>query len=737
MTCDGTTVAVHGDRAGDRPCRRLAGDRRGPIPTTCASRSRPRGRPAGPARQRRSRWEPHHEHHRHGATAVDTSPRPSPPEPVRSATRRLLTAELRLLARDPLTLTFVLAFPIVTMLIIGGSFGTEPDEAFPVNPAHWYVASYFTVVIGATGLIMLPVHIASYRERGVLRRFAAAGFPRWSFAFAATRHGTGRDRGRRCAAAGGRGAGLRHAGGRAIRCAWRPVSSSARSRFVSIGVLLGTVLPSARSAQAVGLLLFFPSFLLGVGGPPPGVMSRRCGEIAEELPLALANRRSASPGSAWATATGALVAVSGHRRRRDDARRAAGSALSHGLPSCPCSSVARGVAAPAALALFVVIGVSAINRRRRGRVAAASSRSVAVIAWRGLTGWQLAPRLAVAAAGAVRDLPRHPVERGLVRDLRHRRLGRAFGAPAGAGGRAGRGDGTGFVVEWSVSTDDAGWGAWIAGTALRHVACTFARRQRDARATSCARPRPDWPNGSAPRSATGSPREMHDVIGARDDRLAAAREQRPAGPRGGSRRGRPRSPRPSAWPAQSLDEVRARRRADAAGAGPRDACRCRVRGRRHRAWSTRSAGPAAAWSSTWRVTSTPLGATPGWPSTAIVQEALTNAARHGDGTPVSILSTSTRDRTIVTVDSGGSSARPAAAGRRWLVAWRAGQALGGGCSRVRRPGGWRVEAVLPRDAEGPPPARASYPGAVGGRPGTHPGRTARHPAGAVRFRDRR
>ena len=96
----------------------------------------------------------------------------------RSTTRRLIATELRLLARDPLTLTFVLAFPIVTMLIIGGSFGTEADEGFPVNPSHWYVASYFTVVIGATGLIMLPVHIASYRERGVMRRFAASGFPR-------------------------------------------------------------------------------------------------------------------------------------------------------------------------------------------------------------------------------------------------------------------------------------------------------------------------------------------------------------------------------------------------------------------------------------------------------------------------------------------------------------------------------------------------------------------------------
>ena len=46
------------------------------------------------------------------------------------------------------------------------------------------MASYLTVVIAAVRLVMLPVHVASYRERGVLRRFAAAGFPRWSFAIA-------------------------------------------------------------------------------------------------------------------------------------------------------------------------------------------------------------------------------------------------------------------------------------------------------------------------------------------------------------------------------------------------------------------------------------------------------------------------------------------------------------------------------------------------------------------------
>ena len=95
-----------------------------------------------------------------------------------TAVGRLVRAELKLMTRDPLVLTFVFAFPIVTMLIIGGAFGTAPNPGFDhVNPAHWYVASYLTVVIAATGLVMLPVHLASYRERGVLRRFAAAALP--------------------------------------------------------------------------------------------------------------------------------------------------------------------------------------------------------------------------------------------------------------------------------------------------------------------------------------------------------------------------------------------------------------------------------------------------------------------------------------------------------------------------------------------------------------------------------
>jgi ABC-2 type transport system permease protein len=222
---------------------------------------------------------------------------------------RLVQAELKLMTRDPLVLTFVVAFPIVTMLIIGGAFGSQPDRAFDfVNPAHWYVASYLTVVIAAMGLVMLPVHLASYRERGVLRRFAAAGFPRWSFAMSQLIVGL-LTTAVSCAlllavAAPVYGIPPLHAW-------WRVLAALALGSvaFVSLGVVLGSVLPSARSAQAVGLLIFFPSFLLGAGGPPPHVMGSVVRHVAGPLPLTLLTNAVREPWLGLGSATGSLAAI--------------------------------------------------------------------------------------------------------------------------------------------------------------------------------------------------------------------------------------------------------------------------------------------------------------------------------------------------------------------------------------------------------------------------------------------
>jgi ABC-2 type transport system permease protein len=226
-----------------------------------------------------------------------------------SSVTRLVHTELTLMKRDPLTLTFVFAFPVLTMLIIGGSFGTKPDIAFAgANPSHWYVASYVTVVIAAMGLVMLPVHLASYRERGVLRRFALAGFPRWSFPLAQLVIGFVAVLASSvillAVAAPIYGVPTPHEWGRLVAAALLGTLA-----FTAIGVLLGTVLPSARSAQAVGLLLFFPSFLLGAGGPPPHVMGSALRGFAAYLPLTWLTDAMRGPWLGLGSANGSLVLV--------------------------------------------------------------------------------------------------------------------------------------------------------------------------------------------------------------------------------------------------------------------------------------------------------------------------------------------------------------------------------------------------------------------------------------------
>jgi ABC-2 type transport system permease protein len=73
--------------------------------------------------------------------------------------------------------------------------------------------------------------------------------------------------------------------------------------------------PSARqrvgSAQGIGLLLFFPVFLLGGGGPPPRAMGSVMRHIADAIPLTHVTRAIQQPwlGLGSGTADLAIVAA--------------------------------------------------------------------------------------------------------------------------------------------------------------------------------------------------------------------------------------------------------------------------------------------------------------------------------------------------------------------------------------------------------------------------------------------
>lgn len=83
--------------------------------------------------------------------------------------------------------------------------------------------------------------------------------------------------------------------------------------FAAIGVLLGAVLPSARAAQALGVLLWFVLLILGGAGPPPEVLTGAVGTVGDMSLLRQAIEvmqdgwLSLDPGQSWIIVTGVTL----------------------------------------------------------------------------------------------------------------------------------------------------------------------------------------------------------------------------------------------------------------------------------------------------------------------------------------------------------------------------------------------------------------------------------------------
>jgi ABC-2 type transport system permease protein len=221
---------------------------------------------------------------------------------------RLAATELKLFVREPMVLTFVFAFPVLTVLILGGVFDDDDPNFEGALPSDYYVAAYIGVVIAAIGLVMLPVHLASYRERGVLRRFDVSHYPRWALpaawilvAMAITLVAVAV-----LLVTGQLVYGLPEPDNLLGVAAGTLLGAFA---FISIGIALGMALPSARSAQGLGMLLFFPFFLLGGAGPPPDAMGDPLSTIANAVPLTHVVRSIQEPWLDLGNPTGHLAVV--------------------------------------------------------------------------------------------------------------------------------------------------------------------------------------------------------------------------------------------------------------------------------------------------------------------------------------------------------------------------------------------------------------------------------------------
>lgn len=202
------------------------------------------------------------------------------------ALRALTWVELKLFVREPLTVMFVLVLPLVVLYVLNGVFGSEADPEVwqGLSPIDFYTSAYVALVAATAGVLSLPVHLAGYREQGVLRRFRASAV--------------------RPAALVGAHIAVTvviATTGSVLLAIFSVVSYDAALpenwvavvaayamgavSFAALGALLGFLLPTARAAQGLGVLLFFVFMMLGGAGPPREVLPSALARIADGIPV--------------------------------------------------------------------------------------------------------------------------------------------------------------------------------------------------------------------------------------------------------------------------------------------------------------------------------------------------------------------------------------------------------------------------------------------------------------------
>jgi ABC-2 type transport system permease protein len=202
------------------------------------------------------------------------------------AVRAVSWIELKLFLREPVTVIFTLALPPLVLFVLAQVFGNTPDPSFyrGVGPITFYTPAYIALVVASLGLIGLPVHLASYRERGVLRRLQAARLPvRVLLASQLFVMLVGAVAGAAVLLAMAR-----------VRYDVRwPVSWTGVVfalvvgvlAFGALGVLIGVAIRTARAAQGVGVLLWFLMMMVSGSGPPPEVLGGALRAVGTAMPL--------------------------------------------------------------------------------------------------------------------------------------------------------------------------------------------------------------------------------------------------------------------------------------------------------------------------------------------------------------------------------------------------------------------------------------------------------------------
>ncbi|MBA2277650.1 MAG: ABC transporter permease [Chloroflexia bacterium] len=190
-----------------------------------------------------------------------------------------------LFLREPAAVFFTLAFPLMILLIFGAVFGNSPSPEYGGHGSvDVSIQGYIAMVIGTVTLIGLPVTLSASREFGVLRRLRATPL---SAATVVAAHVAVN------AAFALFGVLLLVLAAKLIydvRLPQLPVGVAAAwslsfVAFCAVGFLLVGLLPTARTAQAVGSAIYFPQLFLSGAALPRTMFPETLKEWTAPLPM--------------------------------------------------------------------------------------------------------------------------------------------------------------------------------------------------------------------------------------------------------------------------------------------------------------------------------------------------------------------------------------------------------------------------------------------------------------------
>jgi ABC-2 type transport system permease protein len=193
--------------------------------------------------------------------------------------------EAKLFLREPVGFFFTLIFPLMMLFLFGSIYGNSPSEYFNgQGTVDISVPAYTAMIIATTSLLGLTITVTTYRENGVLRRLRTTPINPFIVLvaqvivlFVVTLLGM------LLLIVAGKLVYNLHFGGNALNVLMGFVLSILS--FFALGFILAGLMPTARTAQVVGMVILYPMLFLSGAGFPRELLPESIKKIANFLPL--------------------------------------------------------------------------------------------------------------------------------------------------------------------------------------------------------------------------------------------------------------------------------------------------------------------------------------------------------------------------------------------------------------------------------------------------------------------